>query len=89
VSADDVELADGGKPDEDAWTPADRAVASPPSESACPRCGGFDAGRRFYGPCASCREELGATLRREAGAVVSAGYVPKMNVVPNQVATKE
>jgi hypothetical protein len=55
---------------------------------ACPRCGA-DVSERFYGPCASCREELRARVRGQARAVEAPAYEPKINVVPNQVATKE
>lgn len=55
----------------------------------CPRCGAL-VNERLYGPCASCRGELGAKLHRlDAGPVEVGAYVPKMNVTPNQVATKE
>jgi len=52
----------------------------------CPRCHG--AGGRFYGPCERCRDELRARLRGEV-AILDVSYEPKMNVVPNQVATKD
>jgi hypothetical protein len=52
----------------------------------CPRCHG--PGGRYYGPCDSCRAELRARVRGEA-AVLDVAYEPKMNVVPNQVATKD
>lgn len=53
----------------------------------CPRCASSVI-EEFYGPCASCREVLRAQggERRE---VEAAAYEPKMNVVPNQIATKE
>jgi hypothetical protein len=55
----------------------------------CPRCGS-EVEERLYGPCSTCREDLGTTMRRiDAAPVVAAEYVPKMNVTPNQVATKE
>ena len=54
----------------------------------CPRCG-VEAEERFYGPCGSCRDELRARLGGEARQVEVAAYEPKMNVVPNQVATKD
>ena len=53
----------------------------------CPRCG-REVAERFYGPCTACREELCATQVRDA-ATLDATYEPKMNVVPNQVATKD
>ncbi len=54
----------------------------------CPRCG-QPCVERFYGPCTSCRTELVARLGGEARAVESGGYEPRMNVVPNHVATKD
>lgn len=54
----------------------------------CPRCQETVAAR-FYGPCDTCRATLRATLGGEARDVVAAEYVPKMNVVPNAVASKE
>ena len=54
----------------------------------CPRCGSI-AEERFYGPCGPCRDELRSTLGGAAREVEVAAYEPKMNVVPNQVATKD
>jgi len=54
----------------------------------CPRCGG-EVRERFYGPCETCRSALRAAVAGEARHVDVANYTPKMNVVPNQVATKE
>jgi DnaJ-class molecular chaperone len=59
-----------------------------PMTVTCPRCGGT-GDERFYGPCARCRDDLRATLGGVAKDVEVAAYEPKMNVVPNQVATKE
>ena len=59
-----------------------------PLDVTCPRCGQA-VRERFYGPCAGCRQQLRARMEREARAVVAEAYTPKMNVVPNQVATKE
>jgi hypothetical protein len=54
----------------------------------CPRCGApFTA--RFYGPCPSCRDQLARTMRRQPEAVERPVFEPAMNVVPNQVATRE
>ncbi len=66
------------------------AETLPPLDFACPRCG-TPAAERYYGPCGSCREALGSLGGRAVGAAVNAPerYVPKMNVVPNQVATKD
>jgi len=47
----------------------------------------FEAGT--YGPCESCRDDLVATLGGEAREIEVDGYVPKMNVTPNAVATKD
>jgi hypothetical protein len=58
------------------------------SEFTCPRCHRTVAAR-FYGPCPSCRGELIKTMRREAVDVERPVFEPAMNVVPNQVATKE
>jgi hypothetical protein len=54
----------------------------------CPRCGATTRAR-FYGPCETCRGELRAALAGEARDVEVAAYEPKMNVTPNQVATKD
>ena len=55
---------------------------------ACPRCAA-EVAEPFYGPCASCRSELVATLGGAAREVEVAAYEPKMNVTPNAVATKD
>jgi predicted RNA-binding Zn-ribbon protein involved in translation (DUF1610 family) len=67
----------------DTTTPADDRV-----DFDCPRCG-QSVSQRFYSPCDRCREELRATMRNEPQQLEQAEYEPKMNVVPNQVATKE
>lgn len=54
----------------------------------CPRCQ-QPVVERFYGPCDSCRAELRATITNEASDVEAAEYEPKMNVVPNAIASKE
>lgn len=54
----------------------------------CPRCKN-EASAKFYGPCANCCEELRATQGAESRDIEVAAYEPKMNVVPNQIATKE
>lgn len=54
----------------------------------CPRCNkGVE--ERFYGPCTGCRADLQATQGNDAREVEVEAYEPKMNVVPNQIATKE
>lgn len=55
---------------------------------ACPRCNA-QAEEAWYGPCASCRQDLRATVRGEAHELAPDDYVPKMNVTPNAVATKD
>jgi hypothetical protein len=53
----------------------------------CPRCQRAVTAE-FYGPCPACVAQLRAT-GLEARAVEAVAYEPKMNVVPNQIATKE
>jgi hypothetical protein len=53
----------------------------------CPRCHEA-AAAEFYGPCPACVAQL-RTVGGEARDVEVADYEPKMNVVPNQVATKD
>jgi hypothetical protein len=57
-------------------------------EMTCPRCGAT-AAQRFYGPCADCRDLLRARVGGTARQVDAVAYEPKMNVVPNQIATKD
>lgn len=59
-----------------------------PLEFNCPRCS-ESVNERFYGPCAQCRETLKTHLGGEPREVGATKYEPKMNVTPNQVATKE
>jgi len=59
-----------------------------PLDFVCPRCAA-PASARFYGPCDACRDELVRTLGGDARAVEVEAYVPKMNVTPNAVATKD
>lgn len=54
----------------------------------CPRCHRAVT-EAYYGPCAPCRGALRAELGGEAREVRAADYVPKMNVTPNAVATKD
>lgn len=54
----------------------------------CPRCGG-PAEERLYGPCTTCRLALRRAVVGSARDVDAGAYEPSMNVVPNQVATKE
>ena len=59
-----------------------------PEAFDCPRCGSHVA-ERFYGPCTTCRTQLRSTVGAVARDFAVEAYVPKMNVVPNQIATKE
>jgi hypothetical protein len=67
------------------------AALAEPVAFDCPRCGTAVV-EDFYGPCGACRTVLTVTLARttDAGAdAAPARFEPKMNVVPNQVATKD
>lgn len=55
---------------------------------ACPRCDA-QVEEAWYGPCTGCRGQLRAAQRGEARNLESVDYVPKMNVTPNAVATKD
>jgi len=57
-------------------------------ELTCPRCERVVV-ERFYGPCEACRSELRSSLGNDGSKVVAAEYEPKMNVVPNAIASKE
>lgn len=57
-------------------------------EFTCPRCH-EERSDAWYGPCSTCRTTLRAEVRAQARAVEADAYVPKMNVTPNAVATKE
>jgi len=57
-------------------------------EIVCPRCGST-AQERFYGPCAACRDDLRSTMGTDGRVVEVEAYEPKMNVTPNQIATKD
>ncbi len=54
----------------------------------CPRCCS-EVTEVWYGPCCSCRDTLRASLGGERREIAAADYVPKMNVTPNAVATKD
>jgi hypothetical protein len=54
----------------------------------CPRCS-TEVHEAFYGPCATCRTDMRATLGTEARDVEAAAYEPKMTVTPNAVALKD
>lgn len=54
----------------------------------CPRCH-RPVAARFYGPCPDCVDALAEAYPGLARDVAAPEYEPKMNVVPNQIATKE
>jgi hypothetical protein len=56
-----------------------------PLSFGCPRCG-LPAHEAFYGPCATCRSQLRASLGGEAREIEAEAFEPKMNVTPNNVA---
>lgn len=58
------------------------------STHTCPRCR-TEVTETYYGPCGSCRSELRSTLGGERRDIEVADYVPKMNVTPNAVASKD
>ena len=57
-------------------------------EFECPRCHA-GASEEHYGPCGACRTQLRSTQGLDAKHDVVADYVPKMNVTPNAVASKD
>ena len=57
-------------------------------EFKCPRCE-KPVNEEFYGPCRNCVSTLRAGQALNQTTIVAAEYVPKMNVTPNAVATKE
>ena len=54
----------------------------------CPRCA-ISVTESWYGPCGNCRAELRSTHRGERRELAQVEYIPKMNVTPNAVATKD
>jgi hypothetical protein len=68
------------------------AAVAAPVDFTCPRCGTAVV-EPYYGPCSACRTVLRAASTRatdEGGAEAGpTRFEPKMNVVPNQVATKD
>jgi hypothetical protein len=67
------------------------SVLTRPDETTdfeCPRCSNA-ASEVFYGPCTSCRDQLRGTMGNEQRDAELTTYEPKMNVVPNQVASKD
>ena len=54
----------------------------------CPRCA-ISVTEPWYGPCGNCRAELRSTHGGERRELTKVEYIPKMNVTPNAVATKD
>ena len=63
-------------------------AACTPLAFECPRCRAA-VREEHYGPCTTCRHQLRATQRLDATHTAVADYIPKMNVTPNAVASKE
>jgi hypothetical protein len=59
-----------------------------PVDMECMRCRRV-APMRFYGLCATCREELHSKFDRGTRVIEIAEYEPKVNVTPNAVALKD
>ncbi len=59
-----------------------------PMTLTCPRCH-TEVQQRLYGPCADCVDQLYDKFQGMAREIESEDYVPKMNVTPNAVASKE
>jgi hypothetical protein len=59
-----------------------------PLDFDCPRCGRTVA-ETYYGPCERCRQDLRAQMRGVPRDIEKVEYEPKVNVVPNHVATKD
>ena len=59
-----------------------------PMAVTCPRCG-TDVHQRLYGPCVECVTQLHVKFPGMAREIETEDYVPKMNVTPNAIATKE
>jgi hypothetical protein len=68
--------------------PIDAAAVPADLDLTCPRCQA-PVTVRFYGPCETCRAELRVVFAGEARDVEVEEYVPKMNVTPNAVASRE
>ena len=54
----------------------------------CPRCQ-LPASQRFYGPCDNCIDQLKVLQNLNKQQAQATEYIPKMNVTPNAVATKD
>jgi endogenous inhibitor of DNA gyrase (YacG/DUF329 family) len=68
---------------------SDEPTSTPePTDFDCPRCGSASRAS-YYRPCDRCRDDLRATMAGDKRDIEPVDYEPKMNVVPNQVATKD
>ena len=82
-----------GEPPELAFTVVAPGLVSDeaPSSFVCPRCSS-PVHERFYGPCEACRRQLRAEQGSDGTGAAEPErtmFEPKMNVVPNHVATKD
>ena len=71
--------------------PGAMTLTEPAPESQnynCPRCA-ISVTESWYGPCGNCRTELRSTHSGERRELAQVEYIPKMNVTPNAVATKD
>jgi len=88
--------ADGVPPENNAAARSPEGNSTLPTQPAdgellsftCPRCR-LEVTEELYGPCGSCRTTLRAVIGGEARQVEQQDYVPKMNVTPNAVASKD
>ena len=64
------------------------SLAADTLEFDCPRCHA-NVVEVHYGPCRACVVELRSTQGLGRKSEVVADYVPKMNVIPNAVASKD
>lgn len=76
------------EPSESAWSLPPEPPEGKQLVFTCPRCR-LEVAEDLYGPCSSCRTTLRAVIGGEAREVEEADYVPKMNVTPNAIATKD
>ena len=63
-------------------------MSDEPTAYEGPGCGRMTS-EEYYGPCTECRTTLRMTITKDAEQVADVEYVPKMNVTPNAVATKD
>lgn len=83
---------DHGEQSIHAWEPRAREpgrMDAPAHQTfTCPRCDA-EVTEAYFGPCSSCRTQLRSSLGGDQREIAATDYVPKMNVTPNAVATKD